>query len=254
MRLTVVGCSGSGPGPASPASCYLLEASAGERTWRLVIDLGSGSLGRLQRHLDPVGLDAVLLTHLHADHFLDLAGLYVIHRYRPGGGRRPPIRVVGPADTARRVALAYYGREVSMAGQFAFETLADGAPFDVGPFRVTPRRTEHPIEAYGFRVEADGRVLGFTGDTDTCPSLGPLLRDADLALADSAFVDGRDAERGIHLSGSRAAEAALAAGGVERLMLTHIPAWNDPEVCRAQAAAVWQAPVELAVPGATYDI
>jgi ribonuclease BN (tRNA processing enzyme) len=72
-------------------------------------------------------------------------------------------------------------------------------------------------------------------------------------LADSAFVDGRDTARGIHLSGSRAATAALEAGGVRRLMLTHIPPWNDPEVCRKQAAEIWPG-VELAVPDTTYEI
>ena len=118
---------------------------------------------------------------------------------------------------------------------------------------MTPARTNHPVESYGFRVEAEGTVLAFTGDTDSCPALGPLLTGADLVLADSAFIDGRDAERGIHLTGSRAAEAAMAAGGVKRLVLTHIPAWNDPEVCRAQAAEVWDGEVELAAPGATYE-
>ncbi|MGN6635452.1 MAG: MBL fold metallo-hydrolase, partial [Oryzihumus sp.] len=73
-------------------------------------------------------------------------------------------------------------------------------------------------------------------------------------LADAAFVDGRDDVEGIHLSGSRAARAALDAGGVQRLMLTHIPAWNDPEVCRAQAAGVWPGEVELALPDTAYEL
>jgi ribonuclease BN (tRNA processing enzyme) len=113
---------------------------------------------------------------------------------------------------------------------------------------------EHPIEAYGFRVEAEGRTLAYTGDTDLCDALTPLMAGADLVLADSAFVDGRDEIRGIHLSGSRAAEAAVRAGGVQRLMLTHIPSWNDPDQCRAQAAAVWLGDVEVAKPGATYTV
>lgn len=85
-------------------------------------------------------------------------------------------------------------------------------------------------------------------------ALAPLFADADLVLTDSAFVEGRDTARGIHLTGRRAAEAAVAAGGVRRLMLTHIPAWNDPHVCRDEAAAVWPGEVELAQPDATYEI
>lgn len=254
MRLTVVGCAGSFPGPTSPASCYLLETEHDGRTWRVVVDLGSGALGALQRHTDPLALDAVVLTHLHADHYLDLSGLYVMHRYRPGPARPPRIRVVGPTGTAKRLSLAYYGRVVSMAEHFRFETLADGHPVSVGPFTITPARMNHPIEAYGYRVQADGQTLALTGDTDTSPALAPLMAGADLVLADSAFVDGRDPERDVHLTGSRAASAAVAAGGVKRLMLTHIPSWNDPQVCRAQAAAVWPGEVELAVAGRTHEL
>ena len=79
-------------------------------------------------------------------------------------------------------------------------------------------------------------------------------RDADLALMDSAFVDGRDDSPGIHLSGSRAATAVLAAGGVRRMVLTHIPPWNDPEVCRAAAAAIWTGPLDVATQGATFEV
>ena len=93
----MVGCSGSFPSPDSPASCYLVEADDAQgRTWRVVLDLGSGALGPLQRYtrLDTVdGLDAVVLSHLHPDHFSDVCGLYVFRRYAPG---RP-----GPGHASR---------------------------------------------------------------------------------------------------------------------------------------------------------
>ena len=82
----------------------------------------------------------------------------------------------------------------------------------------------------------------------------PLLTGSDLALTDSAFVEGRDDTQGIHLSGGRAAAAAVAAGGVSRLVLTHIPPWNDPEVCRAEAAAIWSGQLDVAFQGATYEV
>ena len=255
MRLTVVWCSGSFAGPDSPASSYLVRAEHEGRTWSLVLDLGNGALGPLQRHVDPALVDAVVLSHLHPDHCVDLLGLYVMRRYRPGG--RPPGRlpVHGPGDTLTRLELMYHGLEDGgMGADFDVRTVRDRMPFTVGPFRVTPVAVEHPVEAYGYRVEADGAVLAFTGDTDDCPALDVLLGGADLALTDSAFVDGRDTLRGIHLSGSRAATAAVRAGGVGRLLLTHIPSWNDPEVCRAQAAAVWPGEVELAVPGEVYTV
>ena len=255
MRVTVVGCSGSFPGPDSPASCYLVQAEHAGRTWNLLLDLGSGALGPLQRTVRPEDLDAVAVSHLHPDHCADLLGLYVTRRYRPDGPLPHRLPVHGPSGTAERLALMYHGLEPGgMESELDIAVVTDRQPFTVGPFTVTPYAVEHPVEAYGYRVEADGAVLAFTGDTDDCPGLDPLLAGADLALLDAAFVEGRDTTRGIHLTGRRAAEAAVRAGGVGRLVLTHIPAWNDPEVCRAQAAQVWPGEVGLARAGEVLEV
>lgn len=255
MRVTVIGCAGSFAGPESAASSYLVQHVADGRTWNLLLDLGSGALGALQRHISPDDLDAVVLSHLHPDHCVDLCGLYVTRRYRPTGPLTERLTVHGPFGAAERVEMMYHGLEPGgMDPYFAFEVVADAVPFAVGPFTITPYAVNHPVEAYGYRVSASGALLAFTGDTDDCANLTPLLHDSDLALLDSAFVDGRDHVRGIHLTGSRAATAALRAGGVGRLVLTHIPAWNDPQVCRSQAAAVWPGVVELAVSGAVYEL
>jgi ribonuclease BN (tRNA processing enzyme) len=255
VRLTIVGCSGSLAGPLSPASCYLVQAEHQGRTWNLVLDLGNGSLGALQRHLSTTAIDAVVLSHLHADHCIDLCGLYVAQKYSPAVVVRTRIPVYGPAGTADRMARAYdMTPPDGMHHEFDFRELRDQQAFAIGPFTVIPHRVRHPAEAYGIRVEADGEVLAYTGDTDTCDGLNALFHNATLALTDSAFVDGRDETQGIHLSGSRAAQAAVDAGGVRRLMLTHIPPWNDPDVCRGQAEAVWPGEVELAEPDAVYEL
>lgn len=257
MRLTVIGCSGSFPGPESPASSYLVsvpDAADEHRVWRILLDVGNGSLGVLQRHIDPLSLDAIFLTHLHPDHCLDLCGLYVMHRYQPGAASSRRLPVYGPAGTARRIERAYGGDVHRLERAYDFFRVRHDEPVQVGPVTVTPYLMNHPVETYGFRVTSADAVLAYTGDTDICENLTPLLRGADLALVECAFVDGRDDERGIHLSGSRAAAAAVAAGGVRRLMLTHLPSWNDPEVCRAQAAAVWPGEVELAEPERSYVI
>lgn len=256
MKLTVLGCSGSFAGPESPASSYLVRADdAAGRTWSIVLDLGNGALGALQRHLSPFDLDAVFISHLHPDHCADLTGLYVVRKYHPEGSPTRPLPVHGPEGTLDHMVQMYFDSDPDeMAQQFEVAVSADTAAVRVGPMTVTPYAVDHPVAAFGYRVECDGRTLAFTGDTDTCDNLGPLMAQADLVLADSAFVDGRDETRGIHLTGSRAAQAAVDAGGVGRLMLTHIPAWNDPQVCRAQAAAVWPGDVELAVAGATYVV
>jgi ribonuclease BN (tRNA processing enzyme) len=259
VRVTVVGCSGSVPGPESAASCYLVEADGVDedgspRTWRVLLDLGSGALGPLQRYIDPMAVDAVLLSHLHADHCLDVCGLYVMLKHAPGAVPGRSLPVWGPNDTAGRLARAYDLPDPGMAPHIDVSTWVDGRPVRVGPLTVTPYAVNHPVEAYGLRLEQDGRVLAYTGDTDACDGLVPLCRDADLVLADSAYVEGRDGTPGVHLSGRRAAECVVRAGGVRRLVLTHTPPWNDPEVSLAEARQVWDGPLDVARPGATYDV
>jgi ribonuclease BN (tRNA processing enzyme) len=250
MRLTVVGCSGSFPSPASPASCYLVEADDDTgRTWRVALDFGNGAIGPLQSYTRLVELDAVVLSHLHPDHCLDLTGLYVAFRYAPDGVPARRLPVWGPPGTLDRLEGAYGEHESgSLALVYQVGTLVEGVPVTVGPFSITPRRVEHPIEAYALRVEAGGAVLAYSGDSDACPGLTESARDADLLLAEASFVEGRDLTRGIHLTGRRAGETAAEAGA-SRLMLTHLPVWTDPAVVAAEARAVYAGPVEVARAG-----
>ncbi|MDT0166930.1 MBL fold metallo-hydrolase [Actinotalea sp. AC32] len=259
MRLTVVGCSGSFPGPGSAASCYLVQADDAEgRTWSVLLDLGSGALGPLQRVCDPAALDLVGLSHLHPDHVADVSGLYVYLRYRPDGvRRRGPLPVHGPFGTASRLA-DQYGLEPgeSMADQLTVHAWQPGSPVRVGPLELTPVAVEHPVPAYGVRVSGPSDedpsrtvVLAYSGDTDVCDGLTPLAAGADLFLCEAAFVEGRDdAVRGIHLTGRRAGLAATAAGAA-RLLLTHVPAWNEPGVAAAEAADVFDGPIGTAHAG-----
>ena len=122
MRLTIIGCSGSFPGPESPASSYLLEAEG----FRLVLDLGNGALGVLQRHADLYDIDAVALSHLHADHCLDMCGYWVARRYAPGGPQ-PAIPVHAPDGAAQRLTLAY-GPEAA-AGRSSGPGMAEAFTF-----------------------------------------------------------------------------------------------------------------------------
>ena len=90
MRLTIIGCSGSMSGPQSSASSYLVQADGVDtdgalRTYSIVLDLGPGSMGQLLRHLDPAQLDAIAISHCHADHMVDLVGMHVYRRWLPTG-------------------------------------------------------------------------------------------------------------------------------------------------------------------------
>lgn len=247
----MVGCSGSYPGPDSPASCYLLEAEHEGRTWRVLLDLGNGSLGALQRHIDPVTVDAVLLSHLHADHCMDLCGFYVLRKYHPTGAK-PRIPVWGPAGTALRMAKAYdLDEDPGMNEEFDFKPY-DG-PITIGPFVVTPREVAHPVTAYGLRVEAGGRTLTYSGDTGTCASLVECARDVDLFLCEASFVHGQSNPPDLHLTGVEAGSVATEAGA-RRLVLTHVPPWHDAQGILDEATTTYAGPVELAVPDKTYEI
>ncbi len=252
MRMTVIGNSGSYPGPDSSASCYLLEADHEGRTWRVLLDMGNGALGSLQRYADATAIDAVFISHLHADHCLDLCGYYVMRKYYPGGAL-PRIPVWGPVDTARRMAKAYdLDESPGMNEEFDFIPYGPD-PVQFGPFTVTVREVTHPVTAYALRVEAGGRVLAYSGDSGTCAGLEDTARDADLFLCEASFLEGPANPPDLHLTGAEAGRTASLAGA-RRLLLTHIPPWHDRDKVLAEAVATYEGPAELSTAGTTYAV
>ncbi|OEU87225.1 MBL fold metallo-hydrolase [Streptomyces abyssalis] len=253
MKLTVVGCSGSFPSAESACSSYLVEAGG----YRLLLDMGNGALGELQRHSGLYDLDAVALSHLHPDHCIDMCGYFVARYYRHEGGRCEPIPVYGPRGTERRLTVAYGDTpsDSAMSEVFDFRALTAGGAFELGPFSVRTEEVAHPVESYAFRVthRESGRTLVYSGDTGTCGALTELARDADLFLCEASFTDGKEDIPGLHLNGREAGECAQDAG-VERLVLTHVPPWTDAKVNLRDAKDVFEGPVELARPGAVYEL
>ncbi|MCL2424012.1 MAG: MBL fold metallo-hydrolase [Micrococcales bacterium] len=250
MRLRVLGCAGSFPSATSAASGYLVTAEdAHARTWQVVLDLGSGALGPLQRWADPTTLDMVAITHLHADHCADLAVLDVVRRYRHDGPC-PPLDVWGPEGTAERIT-ALIGKPTSA---FDVHTWQPDTPVVVGPLVITPVPVDHSVTAFGIRVVGPSQfdptrqvTVSYTGDTDEGPGLDALAHGADVLLAEAGFADD-DAPRGIHLTATRAANAARS-GGARRVLLTHIAPWDDPHQALADARKSYDGPVDLAAPG-----
>lgn len=251
MLLTVLGCSGSVPGPDSPASGYLVR-SAGTT---VVLDLGNGSFGALQRYLDPGDLDAVILSHLHPDHCADMSALTVYRRY----GTRPrcaPLAVHGPSQSADRLGAAY----AADAAERASTDLSDvydfypfTGPVRIGAVELCTTRVDHPCEAYALRVSHAGRSLVYSGDTGPCDALVQLATGADVLLAEASWPDRADNPRAVHMSGRDAGQAAAAAG-VGRLLITHVPPWTDPDQMLAEAKSAFDGPTELARPSTDYPI
>src|SRR3984957_5523163 len=231
MLLTVVGCSGSLAGPDSAASCYLLEADG----FRLVIDFGNGSLGALQRHIGLLDGDAVCLSHLHADHCVDLYSYSVARTYSPAGPQ-PRIPVYGPAGTEERVGLIHgpQGAETP-ADRFPFVTVEAGRR-GTGPFAVELTHMNHPVETFGFRFSHGGRTLAYTGDTGETDAVAAVARDAGVFLSEAGVLDGPGLPPGLHLTARQAAAYASRAGA-GTLMLTHLQPWTSPDAAREEVAS-----------------
>jgi ribonuclease BN (tRNA processing enzyme) len=263
MRLVVVGCAGSYPSPESAASAYLVQAEDDDgRTWTVLLDLGNGALGPLQRYLDPTALTAIAISHLHADHCADLTVLNVLRRYGPTGPCLVPVPVWGPVGTAARIAeLGGKDPATDSSTQFDVRVWDPAAPVRLGPLLLEPVAMNHSVEAFGVRVTGPSDLdparsvrLAYTGDTDAGPGLDALAAGSDLLLAEAAFHEGRDdAWRGIHLTGRRAGQAA-ALGATGQLVLTHIPAWNDPLRAAAEAREVYAGRIGLAAPGQVWTL
>lgn len=248
MRLTVLGCAGSFPGPESACSAYLVEADG----FRLLLDFGSGSLSALQRYAGLKSVDAIVLSHLHCDHMMDACSYVVVRRYAPDGPY-PPIPVYAPAGAPERIASAYALDEGPLDDVYTFYALAPGS-FPIGPFQVIVDRVNHPVETYGVRIEYDGKALVYSGDTSSCEALLRLANNADLFLCEASYLDGVDNPPDLHLTGGEAGQIAAKAG-VRRLLLTHlVAAWGSEVSTLENAVAAYPGPVEVARPGARYEV
>lgn len=248
MRLTVLGCAGSFPGPEAACSAYLVEAEG----FRLLVDFGSGSLSALQRYAGLHVIDAILVTHLHCDHILDACHYVVVRRYAPEGPYQP-VPMYAPAGAPDRLAAAYHHDDRPLDDVYTFYGLQPGT-FPIGPFTVTVDRVNHPVETYGVRLEHGGGVLAYSADTAPCEALERLARDAGLFLCEASYLDGMPNPPGLHLTGREAGEAATKAGA-GRLLLTHlVPAWGSEALTYDAAVSAYSGPVEIVRPGSRYDL
>jgi ribonuclease BN (tRNA processing enzyme) len=242
MDLTIVGCSGSFPGPDSSASCYLVEADG----FRLLLDAGNGAIGSLQRYIDPGRIDAVCLSHLHTDHCIDMCSFSVFRGFHPAGPM-PRIPVYGPAGTAERLGRASAETTHPITEMFDFATMTPGT-MELGPLTVTTAHMNHPVETFGFRLEHGGRAIAYSADTGLTDELPRLAAGANLLLCEASFVEGPGLPADLHLTGGQAAGYAAQAG-VGELVLTHLVPWNSRDQVLQEASGGYQGTVSLAAPG-----
>jgi len=251
MRLHVLGSSGGYPVPDNPCTGFLLEH--GEA--RLWIDAGTGTLAAVQRILPLERIDALVISHVHADHCADLFTAYVALRFRMEGRplRKPLWAPREVWEIVPRFLDPYGAGALKLEEAFEFHPLEDGGEAEIAGIRFRCARTDHPVETLALRAEADGAVLAYSADTGPAADLTGLARGADLFVCEACY---QDAAMGgpVHLSARQAAALARRAG-VRELALTHIWPTLDPRVSLAEAReAAGEVPVELARAGGVFEI
>ena len=243
LSVTVLGCSGSYSGPGGACTGYLVQSEEA-RVW---LDAGPGTLANLQHHCALTDLDAVVITHEHPDHWLDLAMAYVACRYFID---RPVLPVYGTAGTGD-LALAL-GGHVRLAPVFRWTTISDGHRLTIGDQQWRFSRTDHTVETLAPRVDSAGRSFAFSADTAEGWSFAQLGDGIDLALCEATFLHRDLVPASAHLS-ARQAGAMAAAAGVGRLLLTHLAPGTDASAVRREAAEAFGAPVEVVQTGRRYE-
>jgi ribonuclease BN (tRNA processing enzyme) len=247
MRLTVIG---AGPAytdrPGAAGAAYLVRHGDAA----ILLDLGQGAFPRLAGLLDPATLDAIVISHLHPDHFVDLVSLRHYLRWE-----KPPrrMRVLGPAGLADRLD-GLHDEPGFAAAALDFEPLLEGR-WEIGPFEVEATRVTHTESSFGFRVgiAETGRDAGpglvYSGDCGRAEDLDVLVRPGDTLLSEVSFGPGPIVPGPWHLDGP-AVGALARRTSAGRVLLTHIQMGFDRRATVDSVAAVFDGgPVELVDPG-----
>lgn len=236
MELTVLGCSGSYGAPRGGACSGYLVRDGDTAIW---MDCGNGSFVVLQEHIDPADLSAVVITHEHPDHCVDVYGLHVLCRY---GLQRSGVPIYAPAGAEHRLGALVH----QWGDTFTWHEIGDGDAARVGSVDLRFSRTDHPPPTYAVEVAAGERRLVYTSDTGPGWSVDAFDPGADVVLSEASYLHA-DRPTPIHLS---AHEAGAAARGARagRLLLTHLWPRVDPEHSAAEGSEAFGERVTLAVP------
>ncbi len=242
MELTVLGCSGSfGSVRHGPCSSYLIR-HGDTAIW---MDCGNGSFPELQAHLAIEDLTAVVISHGHPDHCVDVFGLHVLLRYGMEGLGVPVLAAEG-VERGLAPLVPDWG------DVFAWETIGDGDAATLGDVTLRFSRTDHPLPTCAVEASAGGRRLVYTADTGPDWSVDAFGGGAQLVLSEATYLhEHRPAP--IHLS-AREAGAAARAARAERLVLTHLWPFVDPAAAETEGSEAFGAPVTLAARGMVMSV
>ena len=244
LTVTVLGSSGSYAAVDNPCTGFLVR-SAGAA---VLYDCGPGTAGPLQASVDLTELTAIVLSHCHPDHWLELPVLRnVFTWFVPRSG----IPVYGTARTAEMdeaVTVAVLGAP----SPFDWHVIDETAQVTIADQEWTFDRTDHPVETLAARITSGDASIMFTSDTGPGWSFDEFGHEVDAAFCDASHLSGHENLGIPHLSAREAACRATAAG-VGRLVLTHLIPGSDPDAHRDEAAAAYGGPVDVARSGAVFE-
>lgn len=239
LNLTVLGCSGTYAAAGNACSSYLVRTD----TTTLLLDLGPGALAKAQEHIDLVDVDAILLTHEHPDHWLDLPVARNAYRY-VFDRTHLPVYATGPT-------IAQASPFCDHDATFAWTQLTEDSRVRIGDLDLRFSRTAHPVETLATWIECGPASLLYSADTG--PGWWPTEFGArpDLALFEATYEE--EQPHDVHLTATQAGERARSVGA-GRLVLTHLLPGVDPERQRRSAAETFGKAVEVATPGTTFTV
>ena len=240
LTLTVLGCSGSYAAPGNPCTGYLVRSDSAA----VLLDCGPGTLGPLQEAIDLAEISAIVATHCHPDHWLELPVIRnVFIWFVPRSG----VPVYGTAETRamdRAITVMRDGR----TDPLAWTVVDASSKVTIGDQRWSFALTDHPVETLAVRVDSAGRSFAFSSDTGPGWDFRSLGEGIHVAMCDASHGCDQEGEGIPHMSAREAAGAASAAGA-KRLVLTHLAPGCDPDAQLAEASAAFDGDVEVARPG-----
>lgn len=244
--LTIIGSSPAAPRPGSANSSYLVRLGG----TAVVLDLGSGALSKLLEVEALENIDAIVISHMHADHFFDLVPLRYALKYSVKRSSMLPVYLPPGGGKTLQTIVSPFARGASFFdGVMRVTEYAPERPLKVAAARISFAKTRHYIDAFAIRVEAGMRAIAFSADTAPEPRVVELARDADIFVCESGLgVTGTEqGDRG-HSNAEEAATMARDASA-RQLILTHYPAQSDPANLKAAAKHIFPGEVRLAEDG-----
>lgn len=236
MELTVLGCSGSYGAPAGGACSGYLVRAGDANIW---MDCGNGTFANLQQHIDPAELSAVIISHGHADHSVDIYGLHVMYRYGLG---RHGLPVYAP-EGLEKVLEGLVG---TFGETFDWRAVGDGDRATIGEAAVRFSRTDHPPPTVAVEIAHNGKRLVYTADTGPEWTVDAFGAGADLVLSEATYMHD-DIRVPIHYS-ARQAGAFASEARARRLMITHLWPTLDPVASVEEASEAFGQSITLAAP------